>query len=110
MKIAYTVRCAFTTEQVAQGWMDWLKDEHLGDVCRAGATSGEGVWLDAQDLPEGQVVCEARYIFESREVFDLYLEQHAPRLRQEGLDKFPLDLGLTYSRSVGEIHSSYSVH
>ena len=108
MKIAYTVRCAFDSEKVAQAWMEWLETEHLRDVCEAGALSGEGVWLDGEGLPEGQAICEARYIFHSRRAFDDYIEQHAPRLRQEGLSKFPLDLGLSYSRAVGEIRSTHA--
>ena len=110
MKIAYTVRCAFTHSEVAEKWLDWLRDGHLKDVCDAGAESALAVKLDSPDSQSdessAQVVCEARYIFESREAFNAYERDHAPRLREEGLALFPLNLGLTYSRSVGTLEAS----
>jgi len=45
---------------------------------------------------------EIRYEFESRKAFETYEANHAPRLREEGLAKFPLTLGLEYQRSIGE--------
>lgn len=98
MKIAYTVSCSFTDPAVAGRWMDWLRDGHLADVVAAGAESAYAVKLDGDP-----VRCEARYTFADRAAFDRYEREHAPRLREEGLSLFPLDLGLSYSRSVGEI-------
>ena len=100
MKIAYTVSCAFTDAAVADRWMDWLENGHLADVVDAGAESALAVRLDGES-----VRCEARYVFASRQAFETYEREHAPRLREEGLTLFPLDLGLEYSRSVGEIRS-----
>jgi len=97
-KIAYTVACTFTNPAVAEDWAAWLRGGHLADVCAAGAVKAQVVKVD------GTPVCyEARYVFPSRTVFDLYLRDHAPGLRDEGLEKFPLDLGLSYSRTIGEI-------
>ncbi|MEM1178525.1 MAG: DUF4286 family protein [Acidobacteriota bacterium] len=99
-KIAYTVSCTFTDADVATRWLDWLKNGHLADVIKGGAESAVAVRLDGTP-----VRCEARYTFPSRRAFEAYERDHAPRLRQEGLSLFPLDLGLEYSRSVGEISS-----
>ncbi len=96
--IAYTVRCTFEDPEVARKWTDWLLSEHLDDVVAAGAADAALVRLDGEP-----VVLEARYRFESREAFERYERDHAPRLREEGLALFPLSLGLTYARSVGEI-------
>lgn len=98
MKIAYTVSCTFTDPDVATRWLAWLRDGHLADVVAAGAESAFAVRLDGEP-----VRCEARYTFASRNAFEIYEREHAPRLRAEGLELFPLDLGLEYSRSVGEI-------
>lgn len=96
--IAYTVRCTFTDAAVADEWIDWLRAEHLKDVLDGGADEATVVRLDGRPT-----VCEVIYRFGSREVFDAYERDHAPRLRAEGLARFPLDRGLAYERSVGEI-------
>lgn len=98
---AYTVACTFTDPDVAGHWLDWLRDEHLADVIAAGATSAQVVEIDG--VPEGTIRYEARYLYSSREAFERYEKDHAPRLRAEGLERFPLDLGLTYERSIGEV-------
>lgn len=96
--IAYTVRCTFDDPAVRDEWVAWITGEHAGDVIDAGAASAEVVVLD--DEP---VAAEVRYRFPDRAAFDGYLRDHAPRLRAEGLARFPLERGLRYERSVGEI-------
>jgi hypothetical protein len=98
VKIAYTVGCTFVDANVAAEWIAWLRDEHLGDVCAAGALDAEVVRLDGDET-----ICEVRYHFESRASFETYERDHAPRLREEGLSRFPLERGLTYERAVGEV-------
>ncbi len=71
-----------------------MLDEHLADVCAAGAQSAE--------LIVDGLRCETRYTFADRAAFDAYERDHAPRLRDEGLQRFPLSLGLTYSRTTGK--------
>jgi len=95
---AYTVRCAFTDPQVAEEWLAWMRDEHFADVIAAGAQRAELVRLDGDPI-----TCECRYRFADRPAFERYEREQAPRLRAEGLERFPLDRGLTYSRSTGEV-------
>ena len=95
----YTVRCEFAqgAETVAAEWLSWLKSEHIEDVLRAGADSSRIVKVD-----QDEIVYEVRYRFASRERFAAYEREHAGRLRAEGLQRFPLELGLTYSRVTAE--------
>lgn len=100
--IAYTVRCTFSQESVAHEWVAWLRDEHLADVMGGGATGAEIIRIDGEAIRY-----EIRYRFPSRAAFVTYERDHAPRLREEGLRRFPLERGLTYERSVGAIvHST----
>jgi hypothetical protein len=94
----YTVACEFESAQVAQEWVDWLEQEHLADVGKAGAHSAEVVRIDGDSIRY-----EVRYHFNSRLDFEVYEREHAPRLRAEGLRLFPPTLGLRYSRSTGEV-------
>ncbi len=99
---AYTVRCEFDDPAVAQKWLRWLESEHLADVCAAGALGAEVIRLDGKP-----VCCEVRYRFASREAFAAYERDHAPRLRAEGLKRFPPELGLRYTRTTGECLTRY---
>jgi hypothetical protein len=101
-QFVYTVWCTFQSEEVADEWVRWLEGEHLADVCDAGAEDAEVVKLDG-----APVTCVVRYHFPSRDVFDTYERDHAPRLRGEGMKRFPPDRGLTYERSFGEVIARY---
>ena len=93
----YTVRCTFETEAVAHEWIAWLRNGHLADVLAAGAVDAEVV------RPDGAAIqAEVRYHFASREAFVVYERDHAPRLRAEGLKRFPPERGLIYERFTGE--------
>ena len=94
---AYTVTCTFPDSAVAEQWLKWLREEHLAEVCAAGALDAEVVRFDG--IPAR---CEVRYHFASRDAFAAYERDHAPRLRAEGLRRFPPECGLKYERSIGE--------
>ncbi|MFG0329187.1 MAG: DUF4286 family protein [Phycisphaerales bacterium] len=103
-EIAYTVKCAFTDEAVGEEWVAWLRGEHLAEVLEAGAEHASIVKLDTDESDGDRGAhYEVRYRFPSREIFNAYEKQHAPRLREKGLERFPLDRGLKYERSTGEI-------
>ena len=98
--ISYTVRCEITDSEVAENWLRWLRDQHISDVVSAGAKCGDVFEMDHDSKAR---LFEIRYQFENRASFEKYVSEHAPRLREEGLEKFPLELGLSYSRSSGEL-------
>jgi hypothetical protein len=105
MSIRYTVRCRFENAGpgLPEQWVKWLTDHHLAGVIAAGATSAEIIEMDAE-VP----TFEVRYSFASRTDWEHYLHHHAPRLRAEGLQRFPPELGLVYERSVGRLITSTS--
>lgn len=98
--IRYTVCCRFTGDDptVANRWLDWLRETHIADVIRGGAAGAEIVRMTA-DVP----AFEIRYRFATAAGFARYLSEQAPALRADGLKKFPLELGLEYSRTDGEV-------
>ena len=96
------VRIAFRERAPMEGFLVWLRDRHLADVCAAGALDAELVRLDGEGF-----VLEARYRFASREEFGRYERDEAPRLRAEGLAEIAR-LGLSadqvsFARATGEI-------
>src|SRR5262245_2656312 len=100
--IAYTVAATFEDAALAEEWLRWLHEGHIANVLAGGATDAEVVALD------GSIKSfEVRYHFRSREDFARYERDHAPRLRAEGLQKFPPERGVTYRRSVGEVRDTF---
>ncbi len=108
--IAYTVICEFSDPDLVEPWIAWLCKTHLADVLAAGALDAEVIRLDnapghgaRQGDARGSVHYEVRYHFASRADFERYEREHAPCLRQEGLERFPVERGLTYQRRVGSV-------
>jgi len=102
----YTVNCKFTSDDrhdVSASWLDWLKHGHIQDVVAGGASGAEIVRMTSG---ENELVFEIRYRFPDHETFIAYETNHAPRLREEGLAKFPLKRGLSYERTTGELLAS----
>lgn len=98
--IRYTVMAEFDDPAIAEEWVEWLRDGHLADVIAAGAIDAEVVAIDAET--DGGVILEVRYRFAARGDLERYFERDAPRLRAEGLAKFPPERGVRYRRTIGE--------
>jgi hypothetical protein len=96
--ITYTVSATFTDCKVGDEWIAWLTSGHIEQVLKGGATDAEIIKMDGDDCRY-----EIRYHFPSRDVFGAYETNHAPRLRAEGLEKFPSSRGITYARSTGVV-------
>lgn len=98
--LAYTVAVSFTDPVMADDWLRWMRNGHAADVLAGGAVAAELVEMDAP--PPGVARhFEMRYRFPSRQAFLDYEQIHAPRLRAEGLARFPVDKGVTYRRTLG---------
>jgi len=104
--LAYTVTCRFDDPEVSDEWVAWLRDEHLADVCAAGALDAEVIRFDVE--PGAPTRCAVRYHFADRAAFEAYERDHAGRLREEGLATFPLSRGLQYERSTGEVVATHA--
>jgi hypothetical protein len=96
MSFAYTVMGEFDDAAVAADWVAWLQHGHLADVIAGGAQEAVLVQL-------GLLRFEARYRFADAAAFAKYEQEFAPKLRAEGLSKFPPSRGARMSRSTGEI-------
>ncbi|MBY0527852.1 MAG: DUF4286 family protein [Gemmataceae bacterium] len=97
-ELVYTVAVTLPDEETARQWVHWLREGHVADVIAGGATSAEIVVMDGSPY-----AYEVRYRFPSRDGFDRYERECAPRLRAEGLKLFPVERGIAYRRSVGVV-------
>jgi len=92
----YTVAVSLPDEETAERWLRWLRDGHVAEVLAGGAMAAEIVRCDAPAIE-----FEVRYDFPSRDAFDRYEREHAPRLRAVALRLFPSEHGIHYHRSTG---------
>lgn len=100
-KYAYVVRCELKTAEALDAYLAWLRDPHVADVRAAGAEAAEIVVFDRV---EGQLwALETRYVFASREAFERYEREGAPKLRQEGLEVAAKLGGIAIARRTGRI-------
>ena len=80
--------------------LEWIQSGHLDQVRKGGATTAMLVNVTE---PAAPLEVASIYTFPSREAFDVYLRDHAPRLRSEGLRRFGPGSGVRFRRQVGTI-------
>lgn len=93
----YVVACTFEPHagEVASAWLAWVREEHIQEVLMSGALSAEVLRVTGTALQ-----FEIHYRFAGQENFKRYERDEAPRLRAEGLRRFPLTMGLSYQRKT----------
>ncbi len=104
-QIAYTVICTIQDEARAQQWLAWLTNGHIDEVLAGGASSADIIKLDDEMNSRNGITYEVRYNFNNRRSFEEYIKTSAPRLREDGLKRFPPADGFDYSRTIGEVIS-----
>ena len=87
-------------EHTRTAYLEWIQSGHLDQVRRGGATTATLVKVLE---PASPLEVASIYTFASREAFDVYLRDHAPRLRSEGVARFGPQSGVTFRRQVGTI-------
>ena len=98
--IAYTVTAELPSTEIRRAYLDWLGQGHVDDVIRGGALAGSIVRIDDPSEP---IRVETRYLFAGRDDLEVYLRDHAPALRADGLARFGPETGVRFSRTVGEL-------
>lgn len=102
--VYYAVICTIENQSKVSEWVDWLEKGHIDDVKKGGATDARIIRHDPEEGgTEGATTLEVQYIFPDRQAFDHYVAEYAPKLRQEGLEKFPPEDGFSYARRIGEV-------
>lgn len=119
--VAYTVIASLPSAEVADEYVYWLLNGHIQAVLGAARTAAgpstagplraEVIRLDAQPTGSaagtsptaGAAQIEVRYTFPSRGVLEIYLRDHAPGLRADGLARFGPERGVVFRRTIGEL-------
>lgn len=101
MNLLYTVHAEFDDAAVAAEWVAWLEGGHLDDVLEGGALAAALLRCVSPEAAHPRF--EVQYLFPDAARFAEYERVSAPRLRAEGLAKFPPSRGVRMTRSTAEI-------
>jgi hypothetical protein len=75
-------------EEIAGPWLQWLLQEHAPAIVATGCFAGfRAHRLLEQDDSEGPTF-SIQYYTDHAEGYERYLQNHAPRFRQEGIDRW----------------------
>lgn len=100
--LRYTVTVTLLDSDMAERFIDWLRNGHIAEVMTGGATSANICRIDGDEI-----MYAIEYLFPSRAVFAAYEREHAPRLREQGRKLFPPSHGVVYQRSMADVIHSY---
>lgn len=92
-------------ESILNQWLNWMQTKHIQDVLNTGCfTKAQLVKVLVDEEMGGATYC-AQYFAPNKEALEDYKENHAPKLRNEGLQLFA-DKMLTF-RTELEIISEH---
>ena len=76
------------THSIHTKWLEWMKEKHIPEVMASGCfISQRLVRLLDTDESDG-VTYAAQYEVDNKELYDIYIEQHAPALRKDMMNTF----------------------
>ena len=102
-QVLYTVTVSFPETTLADEWEDWMRSGHMQALLASGALRAELIrWSDPEE-DGGTIHMTAHYIFPDQDTLDTYIRDHAPALREDGLQRFPTSRGIEYSRRIGNV-------
>jgi hypothetical protein len=99
-RLAYTVIATLPDAATATEYAEWLVGGHVQQVLAGGALRAAVVRVEGL-VDRFQV--ESRYVFENRADFDRYVAETAPKLRAEGLLRFPPARGVAFERRIATV-------
>ncbi|VXB36082.1 conserved hypothetical protein [Flavobacterium sp. 9AF] len=75
-------------ESVHEKWLQWMKNKHIDDVLSTGLFISARMVKVLVEEEMGGTTYSVQYFTDSRAKLEEYYKNHAPRLRQEGLQLF----------------------
>lgn len=74
---------------IEQEWLVWMQTTHIPDVLATGCFESHKILRLLGEVPEAQGKTYAiQYFATSTEAIDQYLANHAPKLRQDVLERY----------------------
>ena len=75
-------------ESIHNDWLNWMQNKHINDVLATGLFTNAKMVKVVVEEEMGGTTYAVQYFTDSRSKLVDYYQNHAPRLRQEGLQLF----------------------
>ncbi|MCZ8354732.1 MAG: DUF4286 family protein [Cyclobacteriaceae bacterium] len=76
-------------KEIAYEWLQWMKSEHMLDVLNTGMFKTAKIYQILHETDEPTISYSVQYFAENLNDVEKYLEEFAPKLREESNKKFP---------------------
>ena len=73
---------------IEEEWLAWMQNEHMDEVIATGMFDSYSFLELMEPAEEDAKTYIAQYITDSERRYQQYIEEHAPALRQKGIEKF----------------------
>ena len=77
-----------TEPEIEQEWLDWMQQEHIPELLATGLFQTARLCRLTGQEADANPTFAAQYFFASEENYERYLAEHAPQMRQKGIDRF----------------------
>ena len=75
-------------DSIHHDWLKWMQNKHINDVLATGLFTNAKMVKVLVEEEMGGTTYAVQYFTDSRAKLEDYYQNHAPRLRQEGLQLF----------------------
>jgi hypothetical protein len=72
---------------IQEEWLDWMRSTHIPDVMKTGCFIESRI-LRVHGEEQGGMTFAISYMSPSEEMYESYLQKHAPRLQKEHTEKY----------------------
>lgn len=73
---------------IDDAWLSWMKEEHIPDVLSTGLFTEAKCWRLLDHQEGAGATYAVQYLSPAISMYQQYIEQHAPRLRKKGQEKW----------------------
>lgn len=85
--IIYNVTIKIVPEIEAE-WIAWMQQEHIPELMNTGLFTGHRFCRLLEPIETDGLTFIAQYFCPSKKEYETYIAQHAPAMREKGLQKF----------------------
>src|ERR1043165_5212274 len=75
-------------KETAEEWLQWMKNEHIPELMKTGLFVDSRLCRLLEQEEDEAKTYVAQYFLDSMEHYNTYISEHAPRMREKGLQRF----------------------
>ena len=75
-------------KDTAEEWLQWMKNEHIPELMKTGLFVDSRLCRLLEQEEDDTKTYVAQYFLDSMEHYNTYISEHAPKMREKGLQRF----------------------